>query len=252
MSDRLSRKEIKRDEFAEAVQSGFVSLREHAPKLVVAGLAILLLVLGIFAYRYYAASREAKAGMALDRALEVYSALIDADAPTPDDPKSPTFASREARGERAAELFTEVREDFGGTDNANIALAYLGRLAADSGDLEGARKSWQGFIEDVPKGLLSASVRMDLARLDIADGRGEEVASRFDAMLASSDSALPEDVILFQLASARETLGAAGEAEALAAYQRIVDEHPSSPYSAVARQKVAAMSTGDDVVPLSF
>ncbi len=250
MSHRLSRKEIKRDEFAEAVERIFETIREQAPKLIAAGVALLLVVAAVLGYRAYSANREAKAGVALDGALKLYSAPIDAEAATPDDPEAPTFASREARAERAVSLFSQLREDFGGTASADIALAYLGRLAADAGHFDEARQHWQQFIDRVPDGLLSASIRMDLMRLDIADGRGEEVASLLDEMLASGDRSLPEDLILYQLASARETLGLDGEA--MAAYQRIVDEHPSSPYSTVARQKLAALPAEDTSVPLSF
>ena len=252
MSQRISRKEIKRDEFAEAVQSGFETARENAPKLVAAAIAIVLLIVAVFGYRSYAANRAAKAGEALNQAVKVYSAAIDADAPTPDDAKAPTFASTEARNTKAMELFSAVVEKFGGTGSADISLAYLGRLQASAGHFDEAREYWQKFLDRSPKdGLLAASVRMDLMRrLDIADGRGEEVANQLDAMLASGDRALPEDLILFQLASARETLGL--DSEAMAAYQRIVDEHPKSPYSAAARQKLAALPAEDTSVPLSF
>ena len=249
MSDRLSRKEIKRDEFAEAVQRGTEAVQQNWTLIATVAGALLLLVLGVFGYRAYSASQQAKAGEALNGALKVYSAPIDTAAAQPDDATAPTFASREARAERATTMFAEVADNHGGTSAGAVAHAYLGRLAAQAGSLDEARKHWNEYLDSEPDGLMATNLRLDLMRLDLDEGKGEEVATRLEEMLASAEKELPEDVILFQLASARETLGLEGEA--LTAYQRLVDEHPSSPYSVAARQKVSTLGAGD-ATPMAF
>jgi predicted negative regulator of RcsB-dependent stress response len=250
MSDRLSRKDIKRDEFAEAVQRTSVSLHDHWKTIAAAVVAALLLVAAFFGYRAYASHRASQASQALDGALEVYNAAVDAAAPNPDAAQDPTFASEEARQARARERFTEVADRYGRTSAGALAYAYLGTLAAETGDMDAAREHWRKFLDRESDGLMANNVRLDLMRLDIAQGRGEEVATELEGMLASGDHELPEDVILFQLAAARETMGLGSEA--LSAYQRIVDEHPSSPYSTAARQKVATLGAPAAEAPLAF
>jgi TolA-binding protein len=120
-----------------------------------------------------------------------------------------------------------------------VATAYLGGLAAEGGDLERARELWQQFLAEAPQHLLAAEVRLNLLKLDLAQGKAEEVAAQLEAMLAESEKPLPEDVILFELAAVRERLGRT--AEALAAYQRIVDEFPRSPFVREAQQKASAL-----------
>lgn len=238
MSDRLSRKEIKRDEFREALGRGFTYVTSHTRMLIyiaVAVLVVVLMVVGLWTYRNQQAD---KAALALDRAMEIYRADINAEAPAPDDPDRPLFADEASRRARARELFAEVRDDFGGSAAA-VATAYLARFAAQDGNLAEARQLWEEAAEEIDDRLLAAEIQLNLLKLDLAEGKAATVAQRLESMLEQAERPMPEDMILFQLAEAREGLGETEEA--LAAYQRIVDEFPASPYSAPARQKVTAL-----------
>jgi TolA-binding protein len=80
---------------------------------------------------------------------------------------------------------------------------------------------------------LAASVKINLVELDRAEGNHEALAERLQKELDGS-SDLPEDLLLYQLARTRKDLGQADEAQEL--YQQILDQHPGSPYAAIARQ----------------
>ena len=86
--------------------------------------------------------------------------------------------------------------------------------------------------------VLVLSVRLNLIHLDRQNGRTQEVADQLQRELASASKTLPEDVILFELAQTLEALDQ--QDEALDLYQRILDEHPKSPYTADARRVTTA------------
>jgi len=239
MSDRLSRKEIKRDELLEAVEKTVGYASSHRRGLVYGVVAVVVLAVVAVGVFFYLESRARKASVALDRAMEVYAAQIDPDAPRPEDPETPTFADEAARKARARELFAALRKDFSGTDASAVATAFLGRMAADEGKLDEARALWEDAADAVGDRMFSAEIRLNLLKLDIAEGDPGVVAQRLEAMLEQAERPMPEDMILFHLAELREKLGRTDEA--LAAYQRIVDEFPTSPYTVPAREKVSSL-----------
>jgi hypothetical protein len=75
--------------------------------------------------------------------------------------------------------------------------------------------------------------------LDRQQGRAEELASRLRADLDGADPALPRPVLLNQLALTLESLGRDDEAREV--YERLAEEHPTSPYGAQARRQAGLL-----------
>lgn len=239
MSDRLSRKEIKRDEVMETMNRGVGYLKDHARTLALVAVGVIALILVALAAVAFLASREATASEALTAAIEMTRADINPDGPAPDDPDNPVFADAVQRRDRSEALFREVYDQYGGTDAGAVAAAYLGRYAAEKGDLDAAREYWEEALEGSDDDALGAQVQMNLVNLDLAAGDREAVLERLEAMLAAPSSVMPPDMVLFKVAEVREELGRSEEA--LAAYRRIVDEFPASPYVPTARQKTSTL-----------
>lgn len=241
MSQRPSRQEMKRNELAQAVERTVEYATTHTRTLTQAGIAaVALVVVGLGVYLYLS-SRAASARDDLDAAIRVARAEIDAAAPKPDDPAKPTFPDVASRRAEAKKRFEQVRARHGGQARA-VALAYLGRYAAEDGDLDRARELWQASLAEAPEDLLGSEIRLNLMKLDLAEGKAEEVARQLQAMLDEKEKPLPEDMILFELASVREKLGRT--AEALADYQRLVAGFPASPYARQAQVKASVLAAG--------
>lgn len=239
MSQRLTRKEIKRDQFRETMAQMLEFAGSHVANIVYIGGAVVVLALaGAGAYTWLQ-SRAAHANEALNKAIGTYQALIDTADPAPDDPRAPRFASEEDRRARARELFVEVQDDYGGTDAAHLASLYLGKIALEEGDGDTARSHWQSFVDDADDTILLAEAHLNLIALDRQQGRSEEVAQRLESMLDAPDPEIPTDALLFELGTTYEHLGR--EQQALDTYQRLVEEFSSSQYSQEAQQRLAAL-----------
>src|SRR5215469_16569690 len=125
MNQRLTRKDIKRDEFASAVGRGVDYAESHARQLLITVGCVLAAVLaGLLAF-FYLGHRSDLANQALAAATKVYGAPIDPAAPKPGDAAEPTFASEAARQARARLLFERVGQDYRWTDAADVASLYL-------------------------------------------------------------------------------------------------------------------------------
>lgn len=238
MSKRLTRKQIKEDirhdEVKTVLSTTYEQIRGHQRLAI--GLAVTILAAGVgFAVvRAYMAHREEAAATELARAIRIFDAPIQEEGAKPDDPQTPSFASEEKRDARAREALEAV----GYGKARDVAGLYLADLAIREGDKATARKYWEGFLREHEDDILAVTVRLNLLRLDREEGKVEEVAKELEAELEKTDRALPEDVILFELAETLDALDRAEEAKGY--YQRILDDYPQSPYSAKAREKTSS------------
>jgi tetratricopeptide (TPR) repeat protein len=241
MADHLTRGDLKRNELGEAIEAGMHYAEDHLRPilLIIGALAAAALVgWGIFAWT---SSRTAKANELLARALKVANAEIVASGAKPDDAEAPTFTTEAARRDRARELFAELEERYGSTAVGRVGALYLAEAAREAGDRAEARRLWEAYLEDDPASAVAASVRVNLFRLDREEGKGEALAESLRKMLEDPAKPLPADLVLYELARTYETLGKPGDARA--AYRRIVDEHPQSPYLAEAQRVAGASAT---------
>lgn len=243
MSDRLTRKDIKRDEFAEAVEHAVDYAGQHVRTILWAAGGVLVAVLLGVAGWLWLQTRESRASEALTRAMQVYAAPVGVADPKPDDPAEPSFATEAARNAKAKELFRELGDHYGGSDAGKIADLYLGRMALAEGDGEAARSHWQKFIDESGDHLLAAEAQLNLIRLDRQEGRDEEVLQNLREMLDAPEPLLPKDVVLFELAVTYEDLGR--ESDALSAFERLAQEYPTSQYAGEAQQRAALLGGGD-------
>lgn len=232
---RLTRREMKRDEVAEAFGRTVEYSRSHARMVLLAVVAVVGIAVAVAVAYTWRQRALADTNEKLAAAMRVYAAPVDAEDPRPDDAGKPSFASEEARRERARALFEEVEQGSGAA--ADVALVYLGQLAADGGDTAAAREPWRRFLDRHPDHLLAGSVRLSLIGLDRAEGEAERVAADLETMLELSpeERPLPGDVVLYELGQTYESLGR--DADARAVYQRLVEEYPRSAYAAPARSK---------------
>ncbi len=148
MNERLTRKDIKRDDFTAAMGRGVEYAGSHVRNIAYAIGGILLLVALGIAIHFYRANRLEEANHALAGAMKVYQAPVTATGAKPADPDEPSFATDAARRTRAKELLKKVHDDYGSTDAGAVASLYLAQIAADEGRLDEARKLWSDYADD--------------------------------------------------------------------------------------------------------
>jgi tetratricopeptide (TPR) repeat protein len=239
MNQRLTRKEIKRDDFASAVGRSMEYAESHARTILYALVgALALLVVGLAVY-FWLGSRSEGANEALAYAIRVQQAPIEATGAKPQDRMVPSFATEAARQARAKELFEEVHDDFGGTDAGDVAGLYLAQIAAQEGQLDRARELWTAFVGEHGDHALAGEARLNLIGLDRQQGKGEELATRLRGMLEEAEPPLPRDVLLHELGLTLEQLNRTQEA--VQVYQQILDDYPQSPYRQDAQQRMSAL-----------
>ena len=137
----------------------------------------------------------------------------------------------------AAEVvFLQVIDDYGKTDQADMARLYLARISLDRGQTDEARDLFVGLAERHRDDVIGRLATIDLIHLRIAAGQATEVAAELEAMVVGSNPGLPRDVALYELGQlfmAEQNPVQAGEY-----FQKLMDEFPESPYLQRARQQL--------------
>ena len=240
MSSRLTRKQMKTDEVREVFDRFVSFLGKHWRVLsLVVALAGVLFMSGL-AVVTYQGRQETAAQVQLVEALRVYGAEIDPLNPTPDNGKAPTFSNEDERAAVARDRFQALIDERGSSAAADVARVYIAGLHVAAGEIDEARILWEELLDRNSGNAIASGARLNLINLDRQDGRLEEIAESLEQELADGSEWLPQDLLLYELAVTLEELGR-GE-EAGANFQRLMDDHPGSPYVGEARQRLASLS----------
>jgi predicted negative regulator of RcsB-dependent stress response len=132
---RFTRKELKKDAFAEEVSQTVEFLGEHRKQVVRYGTAALVIVVLAGGYYYYNKWQAGKRHQALAAAIRIQEAPV---VPSAGNTAMRTFPTQEAKQQAASKAFTELTEKYPGTEEGTIARYFLGTMAIDDGRLNHA------------------------------------------------------------------------------------------------------------------
>jgi tetratricopeptide (TPR) repeat protein len=226
MKQRITRKDMKRNELAETMGRTVDYVSHHrkgvTEGVVIAGCAVAL-VAGIFLYRAY---REGAAGRELSAALEALSAPV---GPQPGASVGGRTYATAAEQNRDAESHLQAAASYGGTAAGRAAGVILAARNPQSSTVSEtlAKAARDRHIE------VAAAAELGEARLLVASGKTTEAIERLRRAIDSPQSHTPKDALLYALGQAYEKAGSTGDAKAV--YQRLVNDYPNSPYRADAR-----------------
>jgi len=142
--DRITRKKLKQDEFAQDVGLTVEFLNEHRMQAIrygVAGVAAIVLIVGLVVFfRHRGAERQA----ALTAALEVWQTPVG--APQEGMDRKP-FATEDDKQKAAVKAFSDVAAKYSGSNEGAVAEYYLGSSAANGGKLDKAEVAFKEVID---------------------------------------------------------------------------------------------------------
>ena len=226
MGRRITRKQLKQDEFVSTVDT-VIHWGAGYWRPIVAGLAVVCaIVLVWWLGSRWSASRAGQASYLLYQAVSAYEDQV-ASGVVP------------AEGDTAESKLREVVERHGRSDQADAARVYLAKLHIERGETEIARGLLVEVIGRHSDDALGRLATLDLIHLRADSGEYAEVAQELEAMVAGSDRRLPRDTALYELG---ELFVAQRDPDRARQYfQKLVDEFPTSPFTSRARQRLGEL-----------
>jgi predicted negative regulator of RcsB-dependent stress response len=180
--DKLTRKELKSDKFAQEVQHSvqFVSghreqIREQALRWGAPALALVLIVAGVFYYRNY---QHAARQEMLHAAMRIQNSQV---GPSQGE-YVVTFPTSEARNTAVLKAWRELLAKYPGTEEGRIAEYFLGTNAADGGNLAEAERHFKASI-DSGNGPYASLAKLALAQVYGGEGKVKEGAQLLQSVM---------------------------------------------------------------------
>lgn len=163
--DRITRKQLKTDKFAQEVGHTFEFLSEHSAdtkRYTAIGLAVLILGGGVYFYMRHQSTVRAEA---LAQAMQSDPLLN----PKPETSSLPAAEQEKVR----VKAYAEVAAKYHGTQEAAIAGIFLGSIQADKGNLPEAEKLFKDIVDSAPADYASLA-RISLAQIYASEGKSKE------------------------------------------------------------------------------
>jgi tetratricopeptide (TPR) repeat protein len=201
--------------------------RRGVTEAAAAAVIVAALIGGFFLFRFL---RERQAGAELSAGLEALEVPLNSDSSAKGAPR--TFAT-DAERENEAKGHLAKAAGIGGTSAGRAAaLVLAARSSPPAGGEAFAAAARERSREIATPG------EIDSARLLASQGKAPEALDRLRRAIESSRTTAPKDALLFALGEICEQTG--NTTEAKAAFERIVNEFPDSPYRQDARQKTSS------------
>lgn len=193
--DKLTRKELKSDKFAQEVQHSVEFVSEHRKQLTRWGppaAALVLVVAGIFWYRNYQYNARQEV---LHTSMNIQNSTISA---TPNE-NVVTFPTAQAREVAVLKTWHDLAAKYPGTREGGIAEYFLGTNAADGGNLPDAVKHFQAAI-DASNAAYASEAKLALAQVYGAQGKLKEAESLIQSVIDHPTVMVSKDAAILALA----------------------------------------------------
>jgi TolA-binding protein len=243
----IERHKLKEDEFARSVARARQAMEARKRDITWVVVAVVAIVAGLGGYTWWKQSRAARANTALASALATYQMpVVPRAAPAPGSPmpvqQPGTFETERAKLEAALPRFIEAADAYPSTDAGVAARYHAASILASLGRHGEAEQRYQEVVDRAGGSIYGRTAKLGLADAQVAQGKYDNAITIYTDLSRDANSGLPVDGVLMQLGRAYAKAGK--REDAARAFNRVVDEFPTSIYAADARREMEEARKG--------
>ena len=192
--DRITRKELKTDSFAMELGHAVTFFDQYQKEITRYGGIVLAIGVLIAGYIVYNKHQHEARQVALAKAIAIQEAPVGGPGG-----ENLTFPTQAAKDDAATKAFTGLKNQFSGTEEAEIAQYYLGSIEADKGNMAAAEK---GFLEVAQKGNAeyASLAKFSLAQIYFDDNRTDQAEKTLRDLMAHPSVFVSHDEAALTLA----------------------------------------------------
>lgn len=235
---RTERKHLKRNEVVTMTRQAR-DIIETRPRETTAAI-VAVLVIGGLALTYYGWHQhvESRAHEMLAEAIAIENAPVaPPTAPGGTAVVAPgSYPSEQARSEATLPKLKATADAYPSTDAGLFARYQQAAILVSLGRAAEATAVYDEVIKRAGDGFYGQVSRLGIAEARARTGQYDQAINDFKALAQLKDGPLPIDGVLMQLG--QTYLEAGKKSDAQQTFNRLVDEYPSSPYTAEARQQL--------------
>lgn len=223
---RITRKQMKKDEFVSTVSKITVYVEEHWKAFTYGAGALAAVILIVFLSVVYMQHREEKLKQTLNRGIEYFHAPIAGESEQTTASILPSFKTEKERCEEALKIFKEILTDAPRSKVAPLALYYSGLSHFHLEMYKEAATDLEKFLEQAEGTLLRDVARSSLAQAYFKEKNYESSAKIWSELAEDQTALYPRADALLHLAEVKVAQGS--REEALEIYKKIIDEFPGT------------------------
>jgi tetratricopeptide (TPR) repeat protein len=230
LAKKVSRKELKEpDEFMSFTVRALRWINEQKVALIVGALALAVVIVATFAWRWYSLNKEKSASMAFIHAREILDArVIPRDDTSGTSSSDGSFSSEDDKFRAAVAEFEQVAQSHSSSATAALATYYVAEYSRRIGDYDKAIENFQKYLKsEGPGGELAAFAVEGIAASLEAQGKDEQAAQQYKRLTEAPFDIQP-DRGLFHIARLEQKAGR--DEEALRLFNEIIEKYPKTAY----------------------
>lgn len=242
---RAERHHLKQDEFVHWLDKAMMWGMDHQRNIVNATLVVIgagLLLGGLYIYR---SRQAATADALLTAALEQYHGVVVSGTGAAPGNDVPTFESVDERYRTSLGLFEAVADGYTTYGAGRHARYYVGLCHTGLSELDAAEEALEA-VRSGNRDLLYYLATRALAAVKLERDDPAGAAVLYLTLIDDTQTPLPKDYLLFELAKTEERAGNLDQAQHY--YERMIAEHPASQLrgDAMTRSEILALATESD------
>ena len=229
--DRITRKDLKTDKFAQEVTHTVEYVGEHRKQFERYGAVALVLVVAVAGFWMYRGRDKVKRQDELAVTMRVMEASVGQPS---QNPLIPSFATQAEKDKAATKAFNDYISKYSGTDEAYIVKYYLAILNADAGKLPEAEKGLQEVAASATSAIASLA-KFSLAQIYQAENKRADAEKLMRSLIDKPTPLLTKEQAEITLA---RMLSDTNPAEA----RKLLEPLRGSPRAPVSRSAITALS----------
>lgn len=235
------RHHLKQNEVAQTTARVVEAFAENRDRYLTIAVIVLLVVAVGGGYMYWRNRTNDKAGGMLGVAMAIGQSQIVPAPTVPGATQAPnTYPTERARQEAALKAFQEVAATYPSTDAGLAAQYHAGGVLLSLGRMPEAEKAFADVVARGGTSVYGPMAKLGRAESLIGQTKYDDAIKTLTDLSGERDGTLPVDGVLMELA--RACIKAGKKDEARAAFKRVVDEFPQSPYGPDARQQLSMLN----------
>ena len=187
MATRITRKQLKKDRFAEEVGHQVSYIRQHRTKVTVFAVLLVVAIVGGSGFYRYRAQQAATARHAFQDSMNVFHGTVALDQKE----GQVTFATSIEKEMRTTEALEKVINDHSGRFEGKAAQLYRAMFDLELGHYDEGRGKLEELIGDSNEDL-GALARMGLADLLRHQGKLDESRKHYEYLVENPSAMVPK------------------------------------------------------------
>jgi hypothetical protein len=236
VSQHISRKELKKDQFKETLEHGAEYALSHTRMLWLGGTALVVVLLAAGGWRLYSDRQTLKATSAFEDATKTFEARIRI-AGEPEEPGEVTYVDEKNKFADAQKKFREVAKNYSLTAPGRMARYYEALCSSRLGQNDQALKEL-GDLAGGGNADISGLARFQMAEIYDQAGKPDEAAKQLKLLIDKPSALVSVPMVKLQLAAHyRKT----NPAEAARLYQQVKKDFPDTQLSEEADRQLGEL-----------